>query len=223
MARASGERPLNDALSRGEQPQAFFEQLPIVLARLNESTFGRFAPDTVYGNTTFRDFKLKIQYDDVAARLESAEAAIVMACKESYQRDASCVLHGDINSRNILVGPGALGVIDFEQSHLGSPAYDLAYILCELFISLENFGGEGASHAPIRMFLDRYFSRFCALARGEVETLMTKHLAVQAIYRFWGPSGASWTFYVDEPNRERLIRAARSLLFRDGPLSEVLA
>ncbi len=222
MTEAAGDEPLNDYFSRGERPESFLKKLPRVLAELHRSTFGRFEPGSLFGNTLFRDFKLGLQYDDIAVRLNSVEADRVLACRAAYQDRTDCVTHGDINSRNIIAADAALGVIDFEQSHLGTPAYDLSYILCELLISMETFGA-GSEVAPIfGVFLDHYFEHFDAASRESVETEMSQHLAIQTLYRFWGPSRAAWTFYVDDPTAHRVIDSARTLLMRDGPVTALL-
>ncbi|WP_437931892.1 aminoglycoside phosphotransferase family protein [Sorangium sp. So ce291] len=221
MQKAAGDCPLIDRLSAGQIPDVVVVQLPKVLACLHQSTYGRFSEDSIYGNREFRDFKLRLQYDDIAQRLDRNEADIVMDCRARYQSRSDCVTHGDINSRNILVDHRSVGVIDFEQSHLGTPAYDLAYILSEIFISAECFGKVGLGEL-ISRFLDNYFEHFSAANRREVETEITKHLAVQAIYRFWGPSRASWTFYVNSDIQERIIRRCRNLLLEDGAVTELV-
>jgi hypothetical protein len=62
------------------------------------------------------------------------------------------------NSRNIIASELEIRVIDFEQSHLGTPAYDLSYILCELLISMETFGAGSQFGKTLGAFLDRYFA-----------------------------------------------------------------
>lgn len=223
MASAAGDHPLIDALSAGRCPAVVLDRLPRALALLHQATHGKFAPGSRFANTEFRDFKLGLQYDGVARQLPRPEAEVVMACKQRYQRRADCVVHGDLNSRNIIVGRGTLGVIDFEQAHLGAPAYDLAYILCELVISLEA-AGEGARAAPvIDGFLERYTAQLPAASRADLERELTPHLAIQILYRFWGPSRSSWTFYVDDVCRARVIARARRLLMASGPATQLLA
>jgi Ser/Thr protein kinase RdoA (MazF antagonist) len=218
MTKAAGDRPYIDFLSTGQRPSVLFDQLPKVLGHLHQSTFGKYSRESIFGNTAFRDFKLKIQYDDIAARLSEEQAKVVLRCKADYQARMDCVTHGDINSRNIMVGPDTIGVIDFEQSHLGTPAYDLAYILCEVFISLEASGDSNEFGTVVTKFLDRYFECFHAADRDSVESEITPHLAIQTLYRFWGPSRNSWTFYVDEASKDRIIRRAQVLLMEEGPI-----
>ncbi|MFE3544272.1 phosphotransferase family protein [Nocardia sp. NPDC059177] len=223
MTAASGDEPLNAYLARGEQPRAVLTELPRALAGLHQSTHHRFPPDSLFANTAFRDFKLRLQYDDITAHLTPPETERVLACRRAYQARTDCVTHGDLNSRNILATDTALGIIDFEQSHLGTPAYDLAYLLCELLISMETAGAGDRVARTIAEFLDHYCAYFTAASRDSVETEMTQHLAVQTLYRFWGPSRAAWTSYVDEACRERIIARARALLMATGPVTAVLA
>ncbi|WP_278263043.1 phosphotransferase [Nocardia sp. AG03] len=222
MTAAAGDQSLNDQLARGDLPAGFLTRLPAVLAGLHQRTYRRFAPDSIFANAAFRDFKLGLQYDDITARLTATEADRVLRCRREYQRRTDCVTHGDINSRNILASETALGVIDFEQSHLGTPAYDLAYILCEVLISLEACGSGDRAASVIGEFLDRYFRDFTAASRDSVETELTQHLAVQTLYRFWGPSRAAWTSYVDEVDGARVLARARALLLADGPVTTLL-
>jgi aminoglycoside phosphotransferase len=222
MASAAGDHPLIDDLSAGRIPAALVDQLPRVLALLHQTTYQTYAPASDFANTAFRDFKLGLQYDGVARELAPDEAAVVMACKQRYQRRADCVTHGDLNSRNIIVGADTIGVIDFEMSHLGAPAYDLAYILCEVLISLETWGAGALASVVIGAFLDRYFETFRAASRADIEAELTQHLAIQTLYRFWGPSRRSWTFYVDDARRAQLIARSRALLMLDGPVTRML-
>lgn len=222
MTEAAGDKPLNDYLSHGELPASVLTELPGVLARLHQSTYLRFAPASIFGNTGFRDFKLGLQYDDITPHLSAAETERVLDCRRAYQDRTVCVTHGDINSRNIIASDATVGVIDFEQSHLGAPAYDLSYILCEVLISLETFGRGAEVGAVIETFLDHYFEHFDAESRESVENEMTQHLAIQTLYRFWGPSRAAWTFYVDDASRARILDRSRTLLMTDGPVTAAL-
>ena len=215
MTEASGKTTLIDFLSKGNIPDNFLSQLPVALACLHESTYGKYGPDSIYGNQEFRDFKLNLQYDGIIPFLSSVEAKAVMDCKKLYQQKFECVTHGDINSRNILIGDVNIGIIDFEQSHLGSPSYDLSYILCELVISAYQFHKHEKLGLLITTFLDQYFNTFTSGDRSEIEREITKHLAIQTIYRFVGPSRSSWTFYVDEKVKDVLINRCKKMLLED--------
>lgn len=223
MRPANGERPLIELLSSGEIPEVAVTQLPRALGSLHQATYGKHQPPSLYDNVRFRDFKLNLQYDDIAARLEPAESEAVLTCKKLYQNRQVCVTHGDPNSRNVVVGEKTMGLFDFEQSHLGSPAYDIAYLLSEYFIAAETFGRRPEHVADINAFLDNYFEVFTAEERTDVELETTHHLAVQIIYRFWGPSRASWTFYVPDADKERIVASARRILAREPqPVSRLL-
>ncbi len=52
----------------------------------------------------------------------------VARCRAAWKRLAGrpmCVLHGDPNDRNILITPDAVGLIDWDESHVDVPEFDL--------------------------------------------------------------------------------------------------
>ena len=63
---------------------------------------------------------------DLAARARHAADLL-----DRHRPDSGDVvgLHGDMNSRNWLVGPGSVGLIDFDQAAIGSASADLAGVL----------------------------------------------------------------------------------------------
>lgn len=221
MAEANGSSALTEYLSRGEIPSVVLNQLPLALACLHRSTHGLYSTKSLFGNREFRDFKLNLQYDGIRAHLTESEAKIVMQCKERYQARSACVTHGDINSRNIIVGPSRMGIIDFEQSHLGAPSYDIAYILCEILISAVQFRREKDITEIFTRFIDHYFEESKFDNRDECEREITQHLAIQTIYRFVGPSRASWTYYVDAAIAAAILNMCRQMLKSNIPVSEV--
>lgn len=222
MAAAAADGVLIDCLAKGLIPEAFWEKLPVALAKLHAGTYNHSERNNLLANRIFRDFKLALQYDGIAGFLTEDECQILFEAKRLHAASSACVLHGDLNSRNILIDDHRLGVIDFEQSHLGDPAYDLAYILSEIYISLSAHGREAEICPAIGRFLDNYCEEFTAVSRQELEMRITPHLSAQVLYRFWGPSRASWTFYVDEQKRATIIHQARQLLLVNAPVLTAL-
>lgn len=222
MTEAAGRSPLITLLAKGEIPESVLTVLPSILAELHTETNGRFGEDSIYDNSIFRDFKLDLQYDGIVKYLTKQEEKLVLDCKEQYRSRKLCVTHGDINSRNILVGENCLSVIDFEQSHLGAPAYDISYILCEILISVISHGHISDLKIIVSKFLDSYFESSASVDRLNVETEITQHLAIQTMYRFWGPSHLSWTFFVNEDRKGLIIEYCRKLLRAYGPITQML-
>lgn len=222
MSEANGDTPLIELLGAGFISSQLSTSLPTWLALLHQKTYGVYTADSLFGNRTFRDFKLGLQYDDIAARLDTDAARRVIACKTEYMGQARCVTHGDINSRNILLNDRCLSIIDFEQSHLGTPVYDRAYILCEIYISLVAAGQETRFLEFLESFLDTYLATFDRESKMQIDEELTCHFAVQVIYRFWGPSRRSWTYYVDDGAAERVVKLARRMLLAEKPLTRVV-
>lgn len=220
-------RLLIDDLSAGTIPTMVLEVLATAMAQFHQETFLNHSDDDLLANERFRDFKLGLQYFNIGMEIGGKPGRIIADFAAEYKSRKLCVTHGDLNSRNILMSPSdaeALWIIDFEQAHLGTPAFDLGYILSEIFISWEYFGNPPKMLASIERFLDTYFSVFKAMDRTEVELEITLHLASQAIYRFLGPSRESWTFYVEDGRRKELLidRAKDMITWPVRPVLEFL-
>lgn len=220
MDSSIGTDPLINRLSRGEIPDIVSINLPKILASIHKSSFMKFNEKSIYANRTFRNFKLKLQYDNVADMLPEKLSRIVIETREKYQSEKSCVVHGDINSRNILIGSDSISIIDFEQSHLGSPVYDIAYILSEIIICLYCGGRAYGISAYINEFVDRYYEVFNYESRSNLDTELKNHIAIQILYRFWGPSRSSWTFYVDDHTKTNIIIDSMNLLSKSSSIYE---
>ncbi|HEV3156946.1 MAG TPA: aminoglycoside phosphotransferase family protein [Candidatus Baltobacteraceae bacterium] len=216
-------KPLIEYLSKGEVPNSAIRQLPSALALLHENTFGKYRPSSLFGNRTFRDFKLDLQYEQIAQKI-SSQGDELRRFLARYKNRSDCILHGDINSRNVLLNNHErVFIVDFEQSHLGAPAFDVAYILSEYLISFEYFGRTSERLLIIHQFLEKYFSVFDKDDRHHVECEITMHLGSQMLYRLWGPSKDQWTFYLDEQSKNRVIELGITLINSDyRPISDIL-
>lgn len=208
-------KPLIEYLAAGKTPVTALLAVARVLARLHVATYNvrAYTEHPLFRNTTFRDYKLTLQYYELTRQLEPDLAAMVQQLADNYRTQSYCLLHGDINSRNIVLNEEteAIGMIDFEQAHIGHPVYDLAYLLSELLISQWYFGSD-VMQTTIKRMLELYFSINTAIVYAEIKTALNAHLAVQILYRFLGPSHKSWTFYIESPKRELLIEQAKALL-----------
>lgn len=174
-----------------------------------------FINDRVFQNEEFRDFKLTLQYQNIAEELGGTYKGIITDLMERYKAQLITVLHGDLNSRNIVVNSksNTLGIIDFEQSHVGNPIYDIAYFLCEIYISCMYFKKDQLLEDCVNTFLDTYLNHNKTFNFVDHIEELKLHLSVQIIYRFLGPSKNSWTFYIaSEEDKKAIIDKAKEIL-----------
>jgi Phosphotransferase enzyme family len=164
MESAKGSSLLIEQLSTGHLPETAVILLPKILGSLHNNTYRKYGTETIHDNAIFRDFKLGLQYDGLQDYVTQEELNIIVDTKKAYQNRKVCITHGDPNSRNIYSDHHAIGMFDFEQSHLGSPAYDLAYVLCEIIIAQKCFGTLSRVNNPtqswLQSFLQSYFESF---------------------------------------------------------------
>lgn len=211
-------------LSSGQCPKDITAALPSALARFHNAARSEHYIDTPLSDNRFRDYKVDLQYHNVAQSLDPEKGQILRDFAEWYKQQQECVAHGDLNSKNVLITPdGTAHVIDFEQAHLGTPAYDLAFILSELFIAEVQHKQHPAFHNLSRAFAERYLGALEGYDSSRVAREATLHLAAQVIYRFKGPSHKVWTSYVtDEAREEALEKAVALIVAEPQPVTAVL-
>lgn len=73
-------------------------------------------------------------YHRTVARRRPELAAAVEGYVERMAASRRCLVHGDYSPKNVLVGDGALWVVDFEVAHFGDPAFDVAFMLNHLLL-----------------------------------------------------------------------------------------
>jgi len=200
-------------LTAGQCPGAITTALPTALARFHSAARSEYYVNTPLRDNRFRDYKVDLQYHNVAQSLDPEKGQVLRDFAEWYKQQQACMVHGDLNSKNVLITlSGAAHVIDFEQAHLGTPAYDLAFILSELFIAEVQHKQNPAFHNLSRAFVERYLGALEGYDSSRVAREATLHLAAQVIYRFRGPSHKIWTSYVLSEAREEALEKAITLI-----------
>ena len=204
---------LLEHLSSGQCPDAIKIILPTALAHFHNAARSEQYTNTPLSDNRFRDYKIDLQYHNMARLLDPKREKILHDFANWYKQQKECITHGDLNSKNVLIAPdGAVYVIDFEQAHLGTPAYDLAFILSELFIAEVQYQKNPAFHNLSKIFAERYLNALEGYDSVNVAKEASLHLAAQIIYRFKGPSCKVWTSYVTKEAREKALEKAADLI-----------
>jgi NADP-dependent 3-hydroxy acid dehydrogenase YdfG/tRNA A-37 threonylcarbamoyl transferase component Bud32 len=149
-----------------------------------------------------KEYKVRLQYENLFSELDPELRRPAATFIEQYLQDHSTLVHGDLNSRNILVTAEAgTAVIDFEQAHLGSGAYDVAYLVSEYVIA--QLWRETDPEQTIEMLWASYDADDTASRESRCDYRV--HLAFQTLYRLVGPSSAVWTGHL-APEHTAAIR-----------------
>jgi aminoglycoside phosphotransferase (APT) family kinase protein len=104
------------------------------LGRIHRATAGSaslardFATDAIFHALRLQPYLLQaaIRHPDLAA--------ILHALATTTAETRSCLVHGDVSPKNILVGPGGPIFIDAECAWYGDPAFDVAFCLNHLLL-----------------------------------------------------------------------------------------
>jgi aminoglycoside phosphotransferase (APT) family kinase protein len=110
--------------------------------------------------------------------------------------------HGDLCSINIFLHgkeETKIHLIDFEDAHIGTPSFDIGYLLSEYFVAGENFSEKKKEiYQNMQEFLDTYFLTFNKQDRNTVEVESTMHVASMMLYRTFGLSKDTFSKYIKD-------------------------
>lgn len=162
------------------------------------------------GELAFEQLRLEPFYAAVAERCpELAEG--IGACAAELRRARSCLVHGDVSPKNVLVGEGFLWVIDPEVAHIGDPIFDVAFLGAHLALTavarpdfLESIG------ATWRAFLASYL---VAAPDIDLDHRLSRHVGCLLLAR---ADGLSPEPGLDAAAIERTRRLASALLRQNG-------
>jgi 5-methylthioribose kinase len=141
---------LDAALARGAPVADAARQLARFLGAVHRATADggladRFVNDEMrrlHGEHIFRlpyrenDFPLSDAVAARAAALRGDEALVATldAAYARYLEPRGCLLHGDVQPANVLLGPAGPRLLDAEIAHVGDPAFDLGQLLGHLLL-----------------------------------------------------------------------------------------
>jgi len=161
----------------------------------------------------FKAFKIELQYvrllDELPPPLHRAARAFI----DDYLTLEAEPVHGDLNSRNVLVdADDGVSVIDFEQGHFGEGSYDLAYLLSEYAIRALHHDRDPLP--IVARAWDHYGSARLPADPSAWQRRLHLHLAFQCLYRLVGPTRAVWTGHLDKAAGRRVRGWSLGLLER---------
>lgn len=183
---------------------AIFPKQPILflakaIAKVHQETFTKPNENFDLYNNELLGLKLKYQYYEMVKLLDKETGKVLQNFTDNYKNQRFVLTHGDLCSINIFLAnkEDSVHLIDFEDAHIGTPSFDLGYLLSEYFVACENFP-EKKKEIRLNMqeFLDTYFLNFNKQDRNAVEIETTMHTASMMLYRTFGLSKDTFTKYL---------------------------
>lgn len=194
--------PLLEKIKTATFPKQPILSLAKAIAKVHQETFANPNKNFDLYNHEWLCLKLKYQYYEMAKSLDKKVGKILKDFTDNYKNQRFVLTHGDLCSINIFLHDKeavAVHLIDFEDAHIGTPSFDLGYLLSEYFVAGKNFPEKKVEiYQNIREFLDAYFSIFNQQSRNHVEVETTMHTASMMLYRTFGLSKDTFTKYLKD-------------------------
>lgn len=184
---------------------AIFPKQPILflaraIAKVHQETFTEPNKNLDLYNNEWLGLKLKYQYYEMVKLIDKESGKILQDFTDNYKNQRYVLTHGDLCSINIFLHDkkkDVVHLIDFEDAHIGTPSFDLGYLLSEYFVAGENFPEKKKEICQnMQEFLDTYFLNFNKQDRNAVEIETTMHTASMMLYRTFGLSKDTFTKYL---------------------------
>ena len=183
-----------------------------LIGRIHAATAGVEAVAHHFANdANFHALRLE-PYLVETARVHVDLAPRLQALVDRTQRMHVALVHGDLSPKNILVGPQGPVLLDAECACYGDPAFDVAFCLNHLLLKTAWKPAFGA--ALMRAFValaEAYRQHVTFEPKEALERRIAALLPALALARIDGKSPVE---YLDESQRERVRRAAITLLDR---------
>lgn len=174
--------------------------------------------NTVAGQHLDRDFLRTepfellrlLPYYASTANKAPAQAGRIMELADELRNHRTCLVHGDLSPKNILVGPlpRQVWLIDWEVAHFGDPAFDLAFMITHLTIKSIHFPRHrSAFDAAIDEFVFTYEQESTEL--DIAWTSVVDHVGCLLMARVLGKSPAE---YLNAGSRSVVLGLGRALV-----------
>lgn len=202
-------------LAAGRIDPAFAAAVGRAIAAIHSATHGdpaiaeRFATDDLFAALRIEPYLLH------TARAHPDLAGIIEGIAATTQANRAALVHGDVSPKNILCGRAGPVLIDAECAWYGDPAFDLAFCCTHMLLKgVWHPQWEPQTAAAFDALHSAYLNAITPALRDGIETRAIALLAAILLARIDGRSPVE--YLTDEADRERVRRAARTLL-QDPP------
>jgi aminoglycoside phosphotransferase (APT) family kinase protein len=192
-----------ETLRQGQADPRFAAAVGRTLAAIHSSTQGKpevarlFPTDEI-----FYAIRLEPYLVATAARHRDLEKQLRFLLKRTAETK-TCLVHGDVSPKNILVGPGGPVFLDAECAWYGDPAFDIAFCLNHLLLKCLWVPRHRAAYlACFDAFVDAYNPR-------DSEARAASLLPALLLARVDGKSPVE---YLNPAQQDRVRRTARPLV-----------
>ncbi|MBW7571407.1 phosphotransferase family protein [Caproiciproducens faecalis] len=186
----------------------------MTLAKIHEAVAKDEALKAKFSDKSFfYDLRISPYIESVVKKHPQLEAYAAPICRKLMESSITLV-HGDYSPKNILVEGRKIYVLDFEVSHCGHPAFDLAFLANHFLLkSVKNKELAPSYLNMLHFMLHRYFDYITFMDRNELEKDTIQLLALLFLARVDGKSPVE---YIDLESDKNIVRQTAFEMISSG-------
>ena len=190
------------------------EKVIMTLARIHEAVAKDETLKAKFSEKSFfYDLRISPYIEYVVKQYPQLEAYAAPICRQLMESSITLV-HGDYSPKNILVEGKKVYILDFEVSHCGHPAFDLAFFSNHFLLkSVKNKELAPSYLNMLRFMLHRYFDYITYMNQEQLEKDTVQLLALLFLARVDGKSPVE---YIDNENDKKIIRQTAFEMISSG-------
>lgn len=170
-------------LKRNPLTEDIGRKLVNFLINLHNNTTNDYFVQKMVSHKSYWHLKYKYQY--LEAPCSPKTKKIIKDFVEEFSKRKICLVHGDMNSRNVLVDKdNALKIIDFEEAAFNDPAHDIGMMLSQLIIEKEVF--EKIRAKDILLFFNTYLKHIKFRNKEKLRRSIIMHTSAIILARLEG-------------------------------------
>lgn len=178
---------LEDLLRKEKLGLETIQSLVEFLLNLHNKTIGNKMVEIMVSQENYWPLKFDLQYLKIKCSKKVKEK--IRKLVENFRN--ICLVHGDYNTRNILVkSNNEIATVDFEETGFKDPAHDMGVILAHLVIFNYVYGTVGEK--LIEYFFDYYIKKSVFKNKKDLKKAILAHIGSIIISRFGGDIKYDW-------------------------------
>lgn len=192
---------LKSMILGGDIQYDLFKKLGELLGKIQNAGRNSHEAASLFGDRRFfEDLRIEPFYQFTALQLPVSEKFYQHLIDQTL-RVTETVSHGDYSPKNVLVRNGEVVILDYEVMHLGDPAFDIGFFLCQMLCFFNHVKNSREEIKEAALIFWKTYSESIPEYSTEMESRAVNHTLGCLLARVKGRSPVDF-LTEDEQNRQ---------------------